>query len=192
MVEIIDIFSSAEFTINSGPIGDCHLPNLIKTDSKVLIERKKFVSNSSSGYSSWVHLRFNIWDEEICPNSTTALTNLSLLELTVARDYYRSVLRFFEPFIRDDGTKVGSLNLLYQHLVSIDQFFPENSQMEYLLMETLLLQLLQIPSLNSNLIQRVTFELCANSTKIPPILVASKILIFVFLIFIYFLIFYCS
>lgn len=66
------------------------------------------------------------------------------------------------------------MTLLYQHLNSISQFFPENSHMEYLLMETLLLLLLQIPSLNSNLIQRITLELCTKSIKIPPILVSSE------------------
>jgi hypothetical protein len=192
--ELEFIFFSKEFTILAGPASDCQLP-LPPTalpgaggGGAVTTERQKFVSNSSNGYSSWNSLRFNLWDEEMGSDCVLSLTSLSLLELTVARDYYRSILRFFEPFIRDDGTRVGSINLLYQHLLSVEQFFSPHSsssstvaaggkggdvKIEYLLMETLILLLLQPPFLNSNLIQRIILELCSQSVTIPPILASG-------------------
>jgi hypothetical protein len=177
--EIESIFQSVEFGILAGPASDCQIPAIIKPTDKIITERQKYVSNASSGYSSWMDLRFNIWDEDMDPNCVKALTSLSLLELTTARDYFRSTIRFFEPFIRDDGTRVGSINLLYQHLVSVFQFFHQDAKMEYLLMETLLMLLLQIPSLNSNLIQRIFLELCSQSNSIPPILASCKSVVFV-------------
>lgn len=172
--ELESILNSKEFTLLAGPAADCQLPILLKSTEKTMTERQKFVSNASSGYSSWMHLRFNIWDEEMGEGCVKSLVSLSLLELTMARDYFRSIVRFFEPFIRDDGTRVGSINLLYQHLISVFQFFDDEAHLEYLLMETLILLILQVPSLNSNLIQRIILELCAQSTSIPPIFALSK------------------
>jgi hypothetical protein len=176
ITEIETIFHSVEFVILAGPASDCQIPAIIKPTDKIITERQKYVSNASSGYSSWMDLRFNLWDEEMDPDCVKALTSLSLLELTTARDYFRSTIRFFEPFIRDDGTRVGSINLLYQHLVAVYQFFHQDAKMEYLLMETLLMLLLQIPSLNTNLIQRIILELCTQSNTIPPILATCELL----------------
>lgn len=177
------ILLSKEFNVLAGPASDCQLPlppAIVSGGSAVTTERQKFVSNSSSGYSSWNSLRFNLWDEEMGAECVLSLTSLSLLELTIARDYYRSILRFFEPFIRDDGTRVGSINLVYQHLASVEQFFNQSSadvKIEYLLIETLILLLLQPPFLNSNLIQRIILELCSQSSTIPPILASGVILL---------------
>mmetsp|Transcript_24976 Transcript_24976/g.36851 ORF Transcript_24976/g.36851 Transcript_24976/m.36851 type:complete len:1091 (+) Transcript_24976:65-3337(+) len=165
------ILTSTSFALMAGPSGDGYLAASTAVGSKT--ERAKFSNNSATGYASWMSLRFNLFDEEMGQHATTALTTLSLLELVTARDYFRSVLRFFEPFIRDDGTCVGSITLLCSHLASVNQFFPSDAHLEYVLVETLLLMILQVPAVNPCLVQRVTLELCQQSPEIPPVLAAA-------------------
>jgi hypothetical protein len=139
-------------------------------------DRDKTLSNSSAGYAAWVGLRLNLFDEEAvdeaqASTSIAALTGLSFLELAFVRDFFRSTLRFFEPFMRDNGTSVGSFDLLFKHLNSVQILFPTGMHLEYVLIETLLLMVVQVPPLNACLVQRVVLELCTRDPAVyAPVL----------------------
>jgi hypothetical protein len=164
---------SDAFRVLAGPVVDYYAaPTRTTGNSKT--ERAKTGNNSSGGYGSWMAVRFNVFDEDISEDCVKALTSLTFLELVTARDYFRSVLRFFEPFIRDDGTRVGSIQLLCQHLLSVFQFFPADAHLEYILLETLLMMVVQVPSLNHSLVERVVLELCVQAPQAPAVLAVGK------------------
>lgn len=164
---------SDAFKVLAGPVVDYYAaPTHTTGNSKT--ERAKTGNNSSGGYGSWMAVRFNVFDEDISTDCIKALTSLTFLELVTARDYFRSVLRFLEPFIRDDGTRVGSIQLLCQHLLSVFQFFPADVHLEYILLETLLMMIVQVPSLNHSLVERVLLELCVQSPQAPAVLAVGK------------------
>lgn len=125
-------------------------------------------ASEANGYAAWMAPRFNTCTEDMGQNSIAAITNLSLVELVTARDYFRTIIRFFEPYIRDDGTRVGSFELISKHLMSVFQFFPEDSHLEYVLVETLLLMVVQLPALNENLVHRLLLDLCRHSSSMIP------------------------
>ena len=139
-------------------------------------DRDKTMSNSSAGYAAWVGLRLNLFDQDTvdetsAPSATAAITGLSFLELAFVRDFFRSTLRFFEPFMRDNGTSVGSFDLLFKHLTSVQMLFPTGMHLEYVLIETLLLMVVQVPPLNACLVQRVIMELCTRNPAVyAPVL----------------------
>lgn len=139
-------------------------------------DRDKTLSNSSAGYAAWVGLRLNLFaedavDEASAPSAIAAVTGLSFLQLAFVRDFFRSTLRFFEPFMRDNGTAVGSFDLLFKHLNSVQILFPKGMHLEYVLIETLLLMVVQVPPLNACLVQRVILELCTRDPAVyAPVL----------------------
>ena len=166
---IVSTMTSPAFNVLAGATVDYYAAPTHTTGSSKT-ERAKSGNNACQGYGSWMSVRFNVFDEDISEECVKALTSLSFLELVTARDYFRSVLRFFEPFIRDDGTRVGSITLLCQHLLSVYQFFPDDVHLEYVLIETLIMMIIQVPSWNPSLVERVILELCVQSPQIPSVL----------------------
>lgn len=160
---------SNPFAVLAGHVVDYYAGPTHTTGSSKT-ERAKSGNNAASGYGSWMSVRFNVFDEDISGDCVKALTSLTLLELVTARDYFRSVLRFFEPFIRDDGTRVGSVEMLCSHLLSVFQFFPADAHLEYVLLDTLLMMIVQVPALNLSLVERVVLELCVQSPLVPAVL----------------------
>ena len=104
------------------------------------------------------------------------LACLSLMDKTIIGDYIRDILVFFEPYIRADGTYIGSTALLTQHLLSIHKLYSVNLLLnnatdgidhdtvrvacDYLIVETILQMLIQIPSFNPLCLHKVLLELC--------------------------------
>lgn len=115
------------------------------------------------GWSCWCTARYVICDSELCDDSAAAC-QLSLYQRHLAGEMFRAILRYFDPIIRPDGTSTGSIKLCASHLLSVFQFYKENDHIEYVLVETLLLLLLQRPANNPCLLHRVILELCAQST----------------------------
>jgi len=164
---IRDAMMSKGFSANAGPEADYY---------RQPSARDKTMSNSSAGYAAWVGLRLNLFDQDAvdetsAANAVAAITGLSFLELAFVRDFFRSTLRFFEPFMRDNGTSVGSFDLLFKHLNSVQMLFPSGMHLEYVLIETLLLMAVQVPPLNVCLVQRVIMELCTRDPAVyTPVL----------------------
>ena len=106
---IRDVMMTSGFSATAGPEADYY---------RQPAARDKTLSNSSAGYAAWVGLRLNLFDEETVDDSAAcdavaAIKGLSFLELAFVRDFFRSTVRFFEPFMRDNGTAVGSFDLLF-------------------------------------------------------------------------------
>eukprot|EP01038_Epipyxis_sp_PR26KG_P008363 gene8363-11316_t len=130
-------------------------------------------NGSPLGYqssSAWLRLRFSIFDAESSPEAAQCCT-LSTIAKFVAVGYFVDILHFFDPIINDDGTKIGSIDLLSNHLTAVSKLFPEDSHVEYILIEILLQTIVQMPvnTMNSSSIYRITLELCKKyPTVFPP------------------------
>ena len=99
------------------------------------------------------------------------------LEKYYMSDLFRDIFYFFQPYIRDDGTHIGTVDLMATHMLAAFKLFPEEPRvhLEYLLVETLLLLLVQVPPVNAVGLQRLLLELCKKAPKdIPSVLAAGK------------------
>lgn len=158
--------ASPEFNLRCGPEVDYCMPSGLELKGC-----------ESSGYGAWMSLRMNTLSSDYGENAVCAISNLTFVELVYIRDYYRTVIRFFEPYIRDDGTRVGSFELMSKHLLCIQRMFSDSMHLEYVLVETLLLMVIQVPSLNANLVQRLVLDLCRHAAPaVPQALAVGKCL----------------
>jgi hypothetical protein len=124
----------------------------------------------------WLGLRYQLFDIESAPTAESFL-NLTPLEKHIISDYYCDTLRLFEPMVCDDGTLVGSIELLCKHLLSLSKLFTSPIRLEFALVEVLLLQLIQIPSRRPALVVRVILELCRIMPELPPALATGDYII---------------
>jgi hypothetical protein len=87
-------------------------------------------------------------------------------------------LRFFEPYLREDGTQVGSLDLLASKLLDLSKIFHNDSKTEIGVLETILSMFAQYPAHYPALLERVTMELCRKEPGLyaPPLAAGMSIL----------------
>eukprot|EP01041_Mallomonas_annulata_P011069 gene11069-23133_t len=135
------------------------------------------LQSTISQSSVWMGLRFQLFDAESSPEAAT-LSALSPLEKHLFDDLYCDTLRLFEPVVIDDGTLIGSIELLCKHLLAVNKLLPAGVRAEYFVVEVLLLQLIQIPSRRPPLVVRVLLELCRIMPEIPPALATGCTLLF--------------
>ena len=88
-------------------------------------------------------------------------------------EYLKDILRFFEPYIRVDGVRVGSVEVLSKHLLQLSSILPAESRSEVLLVESLLCMLTQTPAHYPTLLHRVIYELCRLSPSNIPVALAT-------------------
>ncbi|KAJ1396012.1 hypothetical protein B484DRAFT_407449, partial [Ochromonadaceae sp. CCMP2298] len=75
-----------------------------------------------------------------------ALSCLPPLDRYLATSFLEDVLLFFDPVVGEDGTKLGSLELLSAHLLAVGKLFPGSQEdISYSLVELLLQTLLSRP-----------------------------------------------
>lgn len=161
-------------------------PLLVLSDEKIASLKTALLSlESSSGDRdfAWNGVRFRIFDNESAP-AATALLALPSSDRFFISDYYSDILTFFEPQIREDGTRTGSIELLCQHLLAVKKLVVSDDetadgsnnnnnsdlQLEYELVELLLLRVLQIPPNRPAMIGRLLLELCRLHTGMPAAL----------------------
>jgi hypothetical protein len=127
------------------------------------------------GVHSWLCARFPIFDAETGPNAATCI-NLSFFEKYYMADIFRDIFFFFQPYIRDDGTHIGTVDEVALHQLAAFKLFPEDTSvhMEYILVETVLLLLVQVPPACSSGVHRLILELCKRNAKIPPAVASGK------------------
>ena len=105
---------------------------------------------SAIGVSSaqWLIPRFPVFDAETSTECAACATSLSQLEKYTIMGYYRDILQFFDPYLRDDGTKVGTVDLIIAHLQAVTKMIPDGAEkhLEYLLLETMFQVMLQQPT----------------------------------------------
>jgi len=127
------------------------------------------------GGGSWLRARFAVFDIESSDHARSCC-QLSSLDKFIAVDYFADIVHFFDPIINDDGTKLGSIDLMAQHLLAVSKHFSVDAHLEYALVEMLFQLLLQQPNSNSSssmlsaLICRLMLELCKKDpVGYPPV-----------------------
>lgn len=123
--------------------------------------------------STWCRLRLAIFDHETSADCAHTCA-LSPQDKYHAFSYLEDVFTFFDPVINEDGTKLGSMELLTTHLLAVFKLFPGGAHLEYVLVEMLMQVLLQRPA-NAALsasVFRLLLELCRRAPQTFPAVVA--------------------
>lgn len=136
----------------------------------------------------WLLPKLCVFDKDTSPEAEQLCRTLSPLERYLAATYYTDILVNFQPVINDDGTKLGSVELLASHLLAVSRVFPseeeseENPHLEYLLVEVLFQQLLQPPT---HLFQsnnagnfKLILHLCRRDPLFPPVVALAANIVF--------------
>ena len=97
----------------------------------------------------WLRPRFAIFDQDTNDDVATLCSSTSPLERYLAVGYYTDILYNFEPFLRSDGTRVGSTELLLTHLLSVSRLFDSSIRMEYVLVELIFQMICAVPAHDS-------------------------------------------
>lgn len=148
---------------------------------------------------SWLSFLYPIFDTTSQDASIASLGQLSHIDRCIVSDYIRDIIVFFEPYIRNDGTYLGSTVTLAQHLLSIHKIYAFNSVTEIssgvehrvcvtdmnvmqsatecLVVETIFQMLLQIPTYKPLCLHRIILELCRLAPAVIPRLVASACIV---------------
>ena len=111
-----------------------------------------------------------IFDSESSPEAALYFSSIGGSERSLARDYFLDIVHFFDPIINDDGTKLGSIDLMVSHLEAVCKLFPAESHLEYLLVETLLQRILQVSFGKNAVIYKLLLTLCKKNPVFPPVL----------------------
>ena len=98
----------------------------------------------------WLTPRFPVFDAESAPDCAQCAA-MTELEKFILMDYYRDILYFFDPYLLEDGTRVGSVDLTIAHLLAVSKLAPgggtnDQLHMEYMLLETIFQLVLQLPT----------------------------------------------
>ncbi len=128
----------------------------------------------------WLRPRFTIFDQDTNEDVDVLCTNLSPLERYIAVGYYTDIFYHFEPFLRSDGTRVGSTELLLTHLNSVSKLYDSNIRMEYILVEYLFQMICAVPSHDSYNAgyYRILLELCKKFPGYPVVLAQATSLLY--------------
>lgn len=127
----------------------------------------------------WLSARFAIYDEESWPaDSSVPLgwITLSAAQRHMGLEYMRDILKFFEVYTKDDGTRIGSIAIQIQHLLAVEKVFPTGSGVEGMLLELMLNRCVQAGVSGGESVQchRILLELCkARSVTVPPALASG-------------------
>lgn len=100
------------------------------------------------GSAKWLRPRFSIFSSsESSPEIQKLCELITPFERYLITGYYHDIIHFFEPFLRPNGTKIGTIETMCKHLVAVSKLFPVENQpkLEYLLVETLFQLLIQNP-----------------------------------------------
>lgn len=128
---------------------------------------------------SWLRGKVHIFSADTSADAATCAQSVSVLQKVCAAQYFQDVMMFFDPIINEDGTKLGNVDLMINHLLAVFKLFPADSHLEYLLVETLFQCLLQQPasSAQNALVHRIILNLCKQHSAFPPVVaLASNVL----------------
>ena len=165
-------------------------------------QQQQPLSTIDYGADSWLQPCYSIFDVTSSEPAKVLCLGLSSLEKYLLKDYYRDVLHFFNPVVREDGTREGTLETLAAQLNSLGKLFPvqrDVKYLEYILIEILLINLttvyvtdMTVHSGDSSSHQllyanhrnrygltcRLLLELCKSYHTIPPILALGVSVLF--------------
>lgn len=138
-------------------------------ESTLRIGCSQGTATMGKGVFSWLCARFPIFDAETGPHAATCV-GLSYFEKYFMSDVFRDIFFFFQPYIRDYGTHIGTVDQVALHQLAAFKLFSDSSEvhLEYILVETLLLLIVQVPPACASGVCRLILELCKKNAKIPP------------------------
>jgi hypothetical protein len=143
--------------------------------------------SSSAHLRHWFFPVFAIFDEESSSEVAVAIDSITAIERISAAQFYRDILHFFDPVMRPDGTLIGSVDLMLNHLLAIHRLYPElvdraKPYTNYILIETLLQMLMRLPhsSLLNSSIYRILLELCKKDGAIASVVASAASILFQF------------
>jgi hypothetical protein len=78
-------------------------------------------SNNHLNTSSWLVPVFPLFDQESSPGAAHCSVALDAAERHIFKEYFRDIFHFFDPVINEDGTTVGSMQLMIQHIWAVSK-----------------------------------------------------------------------
>lgn len=136
-------------------------------------------ARSAGKYTSWLHGRVPIFTAD-CSAEAEICAKLSYAEKSTIFGYYQDIMMFFDPIINDDGTKLGNIDMMIDHLWAVKSLFAEDHHIEFLLGEFLFNMLLQQPfnSAQHAQVSRIILQLCRKygSAFTPVVGLATNLL----------------
>jgi hypothetical protein len=140
-------------------------------EKAIKLSRNLQSASQCKGMAAWLCARYQIFNAETNPKAAVCF-QLSQFEKYFITDLFRDLFIFFQPYIRDDGTHIGTVELMASHMLAAFKLFNYKEidpNLEFLLVETLLELMTQSPPLNPAGIQRLFLDLCKKDPlKIPP------------------------
>jgi hypothetical protein len=122
--------------------------------------------------ASWLRPCFSIFDSDSSEKAAKLISTLSSYEKCLAAGYFRDILYFFDPVIRENGTYIGTVELMSSHMIAVGKLFPNVQHLEYLLFEVLFQMVLQQPvnTIVNAGIYRLLLQVCQTVPSAPPAL----------------------
>lgn len=107
---------------------------------------------------------FELFDKDSGERPATVAA-LPPLERWVMRDYMRDMLVTFRPFVTEAGVKRGSYRAESEQLLSLSYFAPDQVATEFIVVESLLLWLLQLPGRDLPYLHRLLIDFVGYGEK---------------------------
>eukprot|EP01034_Spumella_vulgaris_P023991 gene23991-30278_t len=131
----------------------------------------------SAAATTWLKARIPIFDSETSPEAAQCTTRLSAVEKWTVVTAFQDIVYTFDPIICEDGTRVGSIDLMATHLLGVFKLYPQEAHVEYILLEVLFSNLLQQPvnHIQNASIYKLILTLCkrpntsAPNVSFPPV-----------------------
>jgi hypothetical protein len=149
---------------------------------------EKFLSEKNSAF---IHCRLSLFNSET-NDDCFPCCQLSMVEKFLVVSYLEDILNFFDIVVNEDGTKLGSLELLINHLLAVSKLFSINNDssaptkltIEYFLVEVLFHKLVALPinrRTNNLIIYRLLLQLCKRNSSFPPMIALATNILFLIL-----------
>jgi hypothetical protein len=136
---------------------------------------------SSSKNASFLHSRLSIFTSETNDELFPAC-HLSFVEKYLLFSYIEDILNFFDIVVNEDGTKLGSIDLLRNHLLALNSLFSINQEkennvsripVEYFIVESLFHRILSLPfnHVTHHLpLYKLILHFCKKDPAFPPMI----------------------
>ncbi len=147
---------------------------------------EKMLANKNANF---LHGRLSIFTSET-NEEIYSCCNLSFVEKGLLFSYIEDILNYFDIIIQPDGTSLGSIKLLMNHLLAVSKLFSINNDrstsvgkipIEYFLIECLFHKILSLPfnhQTNSIIIYKLILQYCKYDAIFPPIIALAVNILF--------------
>ena len=159
------------------------------------IKSNKFASRDSYNHTitsalnshrnRWMYPKFSIFNSEnISKAEIDAIyDNLNDFDRMVISSFYHDIIYFFDPCLRENGTQMGTIELMINQLNATSKVINNYSntvKFEYLLVEILFQILLKVPSndISNSAIYRILLELTKKFPTFPNVVASALSILF--------------